>query len=158
MIKLDGELIPKPDPPTQLLRIANPTEILRPPAADTINYGFLHSTDTQKALFLTPSFALNNKTLLSKTPPLFADAFRLVNSKAVFPNIAEGRINMSKLSPVMTDGIPRQHTQPVRRMAHLVQQLMEIDHWGHAYIAKKFPIFRPEQWDLIQSATPSEIS
>ncbi len=89
VIKQDGDLIPKPDPGSQLLRIANPTEILRPPAADTINYGFLHSTDTQRALFLTPSFAMGNKNLLSKTPPLFADAFRLVNSKAVFPNIKE---------------------------------------------------------------------
>ena len=43
-------------PTTELLRIANPTELLRAPASDTINYGFLQSTDTQKALFLTPSF------------------------------------------------------------------------------------------------------
>lgn len=70
-----------------LLRIANPTELKRAPAADTLNYGFLQSTDTQKALFLTPSFEVGKKKLYSKTPPLFADAFRIVNSKAVFPNI-----------------------------------------------------------------------
>jgi len=32
-----------------LLRIANPSEILRLPAEDTINYGFLQSTNTQKS-------------------------------------------------------------------------------------------------------------
>src|SRR4029077_12308539 len=37
-----------PSPDGQLLRIANPTELLRNPAPDTINYGFLQSTDTQK--------------------------------------------------------------------------------------------------------------
>ena len=77
-----------PDPATQLLRIANPTELLRKPASYTINYGFLQSTDTQKALFLTPAFQKDVTTLLSKTLPLFADAFRIVNSKGIFPTLA----------------------------------------------------------------------
>jgi hypothetical protein len=72
-----------------LTRIAEPLELLRQPAANTINYGFLQSTDTQKALFLTPSFKKGTKKLLSKTPPLFVDAFRIVNSKGIFPNIGE---------------------------------------------------------------------
>ncbi len=76
-----------PDPANPLLRIANPTELLRQPTNDTVNYGFLQSTDTQKALFLTPAFQKGVATLLSKTPPLFADAFRIVNSKGIFPNI-----------------------------------------------------------------------
>jgi hypothetical protein len=70
-----------------LLRIANPTELLRSPVDDTLNYGFLQSTDTQKALFLTPAFQFGQKKLFSKTAPLFADAFRIVNSKSIFPNI-----------------------------------------------------------------------
>ena len=80
------------DTPTEdvLLRIANPTEILRSPTDDTINYGFLQNTDTQKALFLTPAFATGVKKLISKTPPLFADAFRIVNTKSIFPNIGAG--------------------------------------------------------------------
>ena len=45
------------------------------PVDDTINYGFLQSTDTQKALFLTPAFESGEKQLFSKTPPLFVDAF-----------------------------------------------------------------------------------
>jgi hypothetical protein len=84
----DGEALKiDPLPEKQLLRIANPTELLRAPANDTINYGFLQSTDTQKALFLTPAFQKDVATLMSKTPPLFADAFRIVNSKGIFPNI-----------------------------------------------------------------------
>jgi len=77
-----------------LLRIANPTELLRLPATDTINYGFLQSTNTQKALFLTPAYQkLINTTdvgkLMSKTPPLFADAYRIMNAKGIFPNIGD---------------------------------------------------------------------
>ena len=72
-----------------LTRIAEPVELLRQPVSNTINYGFLQSTDTQKALFLTPSFKKGTKKLLSKTPPLFVDAFRIVNSKGIFPNIGE---------------------------------------------------------------------
>jgi hypothetical protein len=71
----------------KLVRIADPSELLRAPGDDTLNYGFLQSTDTQKALFLTPAFQHGLDKLFSKTAPLFVDAFRIVNSKAVFPNI-----------------------------------------------------------------------
>jgi hypothetical protein len=81
-------------PDDQLLRVADPMELLRDPVPDTVNYGFLQSTDTQKALFLTPSIQkqMDPKLpgiLLSKTPPLFADAYRLVSSKGIFPNIGD---------------------------------------------------------------------
>ncbi|HEY2726699.1 MAG TPA: hypothetical protein VGI61_05970, partial [Parafilimonas sp.] len=81
-------------PTNDLLRIANPTELLRLPTTDTINYGFLQSTNTQKALFLTPAYqVLANATdvgkLMSKTPPLFADAYRIMNAKGIFPNIGD---------------------------------------------------------------------
>src|SRR3978361_2202542 len=39
----------------QLLRVANPTDILRNVVAGTVNFGYLQNTTTQKALFLTPS-------------------------------------------------------------------------------------------------------
>jgi hypothetical protein len=73
-----------------LTRMAEPLELLRQPVSGTVNYGFLQSTDTQKALLLTPSFQNGLKKLLSKTPPLFVDAFRIVNSKGIFPNIGAG--------------------------------------------------------------------
>ena len=76
-------------PKDALLRIANPADLLRAPVADTLNFGFLQSTDTQKALFLTPSFKFGVEKMLSKSPPLFADAFRIVNSKAIFPNVGK---------------------------------------------------------------------
>src|SRR5947207_5357145 len=103
VVKLDRDLVLDKDPQTQLLRIANPTELLRPPVPTTINYGFLHSTDTQKALFLTPSFGQGVKTLLSKTPPLFADAFRVVNSKAVFPNVKDAVTNFGEAIALIKD-------------------------------------------------------
>lgn len=79
-------------PDDALLRIANPRDLLRAPTDETINFGFLQSTSTQKVLFLTPAFAKQSTDtlpgkLLSKTPPLFVDAYRLVGSKAIFPNI-----------------------------------------------------------------------
>ncbi len=86
----DNDTVKVEAPPGGVLtRIAEPTELLRQPVATTLNYGFLQSTDTQKALFLTPSFKKGEKKLLSKTPPLFVDAFRIVNSKGIFPNIGE---------------------------------------------------------------------
>ncbi len=79
-------------PDSALLRIANPRDLLRAPNDDTVNFGFLQSTNTQKVLFLTPAFVKQASDtvpgkLLSKTPPLFVDAYRLVGSKAIFPNI-----------------------------------------------------------------------
>lgn len=87
-----------------LLRIANPTELLRQPAEDTLNFGFLQSTDTQKALFLTPSFEQGKKKLFSKTPPLFVDAFRIVNSKAVFPNIGNAENDLGDAISLIRNG------------------------------------------------------
>ncbi len=93
-----------PVPANQLLRIANPTELLRAPASDTLNYGFLLTTETQKSLFLTPSFQQGVATLMSKTPPLFADAFRLVSSKAIFPNIGNAVTNFGDVISLLKNG------------------------------------------------------
>jgi hypothetical protein len=96
----------KLDTPIQsvLLRIANPADLLRNPVNDTINYGFLQSTDTQKALFLTPAFEVGKKQLFSKTPPLFVDAFRIVNSKAIFPNIGNAETNLGDAISLISNG------------------------------------------------------
>jgi hypothetical protein len=74
----------------QQIRLANPIDLLRAPAANTINYGLLQNTGTQKVLYQLPAFLLNNPLLLSKGNnfPLakFADAFHLLNSTGIFPN------------------------------------------------------------------------
>jgi hypothetical protein len=101
---LGGQLALDLDPDGQLLRVAETTELLRQPVADTINYGFLQTTDTQKALFLTPSFKHGSNTLFSKTPPLFADAFRIVNSKAIFPNIGDAASNFGDAISLVKSG------------------------------------------------------
>ena len=87
-----------------LLRLANPADLLRAPVDDTVNYGFLQSTDTQKALFLTPSFEIGKKQLFSKTPPLFVDAFRIVNSKGIFPNVGNAENNLGDAISLISNG------------------------------------------------------
>jgi hypothetical protein len=64
-----------------------------------VNYGVLQSTVTQKMLFRKPGFqellpgpggVLPPKVdKLISDPPDFADAYRLVNTKGIFPNVAD---------------------------------------------------------------------
>ncbi|MDG1276723.1 MAG: hypothetical protein P8O16_05535 [Algoriphagus sp.] len=89
---------------SQLLRLANPTELLRAPNTNTINYGLLQTTSTQKALVLTPSFAKGNSKLLSKTPLLYADAYRLMSGNGIFPNIGNAIDDFGK-AVALTDGL-----------------------------------------------------
>jgi hypothetical protein len=70
-------------------RIAYPNDLLKVPDADTINFGFLQNMNTQKVLFLTPSFKNGIESLMSKTPPLLADAYRLMNTNSIFPNVGD---------------------------------------------------------------------
>ena len=79
-----------------LVRMAHPKELLRNVAADTINFGILQNMGTQKALFLTPSFKAGEETLLSKTPPIFADAYRMMTGKGIFPNIGDAVTDFGK--------------------------------------------------------------
>jgi hypothetical protein len=104
-------LHPDPFVAKNLLRIANPADLLRPPVAATLNFGYLHSTDTQKALFLTPAYKLmagapptDIPMLLSKTPPLFVDAFRIVNSKGIFPNIGDAETAFGDAISLLSSG------------------------------------------------------
>ncbi|MBW3469957.1 hypothetical protein [Arthrospiribacter ruber] len=92
---IDPEVVQK-----VLIRLANPSEIVRSPQPETMNFGFLQSTATQKALFLTPSFARNSKKLLSKTPPLFADAYRLMRDNTIFPNIGDASNSFGSAVPL----------------------------------------------------------
>ncbi len=126
LIKQAGKLVLDANPNDELLRIADPTELLRQPLDGTINYGFLHSTDTQKALFLTPAYKQGVEKLLSKTPPLFADAFRIVNSKSVFPNIGNAVTNFGDVISLVKNG--NEFTQSALTDAgKKVYELMQID-------------------------------
>ncbi|MEO6681755.1 MAG: hypothetical protein ABIN48_02930, partial [Ginsengibacter sp.] len=97
-----------PDPVTQLLRIAHPKELLRNETNGTTNFGFLQSTDTQKVLFLTPSYkklvnVAEVSKMLSKTPALFVDAYRMMSSKAIFPNIGNALTTFGDAIPLNTN-------------------------------------------------------
>ncbi|MDO9376544.1 MAG: hypothetical protein Q7T76_19115 [Ferruginibacter sp.] len=81
--------------PAALHRLADPANlIVTDPTAN--NYGFLQNLGSQKVLFLTPSFKAGTARLLSKTPPLLADSFRLLNSNAIFPNIGDATTNFGQ--------------------------------------------------------------
>ena len=154
-VSLDGDLVLASDPKKELLRIANPTELLRPPGPETINYGFLHSTDTQKVLFLTPSFIEGEKKLLSKTPPLFADAFRLANSKAAFPNVKDAVTSFGEAIPLIRDPLNAPQFEGfVTAGGETALQIMNIQKAAElGYKLRKvaplpeFPL--PDKWDLI---------
>ncbi len=70
-----------------LMRLANPVDLLQAPGPATRNYGLLQATNTQKALFRLPAFQQDVKELKSAAPD-FADSYRLVNTKSIFPNVA----------------------------------------------------------------------
>ncbi len=72
----------------KLLRIANPRELLRAADTSTIDFGFLQNTGSQKALFRRPRFEKGRNLLLSEKPD-FADAYHLLNSKGIFPNLQD---------------------------------------------------------------------
>ena len=70
-----------------LQRIAFPNDLLKATDNSTINFGFLQNMNTQKVLFLTPAFKNGVESLMSKTPPLLADSYRLMNTNGIFPNV-----------------------------------------------------------------------
>ncbi|MBC7887187.1 MAG: hypothetical protein H7Z13_04815 [Ferruginibacter sp.] len=73
-----------------LQRIAFPNDLLKATDNTTINFGFLQNMNTQKVLFLTPAFKNGVQSLMSKTPPLLADSYRLMNTNGIFPNVGNG--------------------------------------------------------------------
>ena len=113
-------------PENALLRIADPADLLRQPTNSTVNFGFLQSTDTQKALFLAPSFEWGSKKLNSKIPPLFVDAFRIVNSKGIFPNIGDATTNFGKALPLLAGGVNPFPKGTLQDLGQDIQQLMDI--------------------------------
>ncbi|HTI92562.1 MAG TPA: hypothetical protein VL727_18330, partial [Puia sp.] len=86
-------------------RIANPADVVVTNASK-INYGVLQSTGTQKLLFDIPQFAPGVKKLLSNET-YFADAYKLLNSKGPFPNIANALqlTNAEKQVDILGEGL-----------------------------------------------------
>ncbi len=98
---MNGKLVDNNTLTSKLVRVAHPMEILRDPKTDTVNFGYLQSTATQKALFLTPAYGSGIDKLLSKTPPVFADAYRLMTGESIFPNIGNAIDNFGKAMPLL---------------------------------------------------------
>ncbi len=80
----------------------NPHELSSPADLFNLNledratqFAFLQNTDTQKVLFRNPSFEQGLKALKS-SPPDLADAYRLLDSKGIFPKLDKlPRLNLN---------------------------------------------------------------
>ncbi len=68
------------------LRLADPVDLLGNNPGDLFNYAFVQNTGSQKTLFSQPAFEQGIKVLKSTTQH-FADAYHLLNSKGIFPNL-----------------------------------------------------------------------
>lgn len=84
-----------------LLRIAHPADLVKAFDDETMHFGFLQNMGTQKVLFMTPAFQKGVDALLSQTPPLLADSFRLLNSKGIFPNIGDIETNFGQVISIL---------------------------------------------------------
>lgn len=76
------------NPVNDPFRLANPIELVRAPSGGSRHFGILQSTGTQKVLFRMPNFRQGVKELRS-APPDFSDAYRLINTKGIFPNVQD---------------------------------------------------------------------
>jgi hypothetical protein len=90
---------------------ANPNYLLASPAdavvaASNTHYGVVQSTGTQKMLFDVPQFTPNDFKLKS-AQTYFADAYKLLNSKGVFPNVANalGLTNAERQVEIVSEGV-----------------------------------------------------
>lgn len=69
------------------LELANPGDLFNLNLEDrATQYAFLQNTDTQKVLFRNPWFE-QGKALLQSSRPDLADAYRLLDSKGIFPKL-----------------------------------------------------------------------
>ncbi|MEP1258512.1 hypothetical protein [Algoriphagus sp.] len=153
------------DVANNLVRLAHPLEILRNPVADTINYGFLQSTATQKALFLTPSFKNGVTKLLSKTPPVFSDAYKLMNGSSIFPNVGDAYSNFGKAIALL-EGIDENGNKVAAFIENAatdggrkVLEIMEITakEEGGKIVDKGFKLLSGEANELLNKAMAFDI-
>ena len=95
-----------------LHRIADPKDIVQ--AATNSSFGVVQSTGTQKLLFDMPRFSPGVKKLKS-AQTYFADAYKLLNSKGVFPNVANALAltNAEKEVEILGEGLMKMPTHPI---------------------------------------------
>jgi len=98
---------------------ASPTYLIAHPAdaevpTSKIHYGFVQSTGTQKLLFDIPQFSPGVAKLHSARS-YFADAYKLLNSKGVFPNVANaiGLTPAEREVQILGEGLMRMPEHPV---------------------------------------------
>lgn len=85
-------------------RIAEPRDIVKP--VSNSNFGVLQSTGTQKLLFDVPQFS-PNETKLKSAETYFADAYKLLKSNGIFPNIGNALplTNDEKAVEILGEGL-----------------------------------------------------
>jgi hypothetical protein len=95
------------------LRASNPADVLQ--SVSNIAYGILQSTGTQKLLFSVPQFVPGTKQLRS-AETYFADAYKLLNAKGVFPNIANalGLAAPQKQLDILGEGLLKLATADIK--------------------------------------------
>ena len=71
---------------TQPYRFADPEDILVAANPKT-DYALLHSTGSQKVLFLRPTIDRNDTNIKSTFNPYFADSYAIAKSKGIFPDL-----------------------------------------------------------------------
>ncbi|MCU1248646.1 MAG: hypothetical protein JWQ49_1675 [Edaphobacter sp.] len=101
----EGQSVPliKPEG-TPDFRIANPADAVVP--TSKVNFGIVQSTGTQKLLFNIPHFSPGQLKLKSEET-YFADAYKLLNAKSVFPNLANALqlTNAEKEVAILGEGL-----------------------------------------------------
>jgi hypothetical protein len=101
------ELVPliKPNGSANFL-ISHPADAIVP--ASNTHYGVLQSTGTQKLLFDVPQFTPGVAALKS-AQTYYADAYKLLNSKGVFPNVANalGLTSAEREVEILSEGVMR---------------------------------------------------
>ncbi|MEP6712340.1 MAG: hypothetical protein ABJA37_07995 [Ferruginibacter sp.] len=73
---------------TQAVNVAEATELFKALESRAMQYAFLQSTGENKVLFRNPLFQMGVDVLKGSVPDL-ADAYRLMNSKGIFPKLED---------------------------------------------------------------------
>ncbi len=101
----EGQSVPLIKPQgTSDFRIANPADAVVP--TSKVNFGIMQSTGTQKLLFNIPQFSPGQAKLKSDQT-YFSDAYKLLNAKSVFPNLANALqlTNAEKEVAILGEGL-----------------------------------------------------